>query len=109
MYEMEGALSSPPSQIGQLPGLPGAARRPPGPDSRSMYRLPGPFYVSEVALRWCPFPAVKAFLLPPGVSRKGLPQFIFSFSFIHTMSTGQRHLFARHGGYPPAYAQDIHR
>ena len=65
MYEMKGALSSPPPQVGRLPGLADAARRPPGPDARAMYRLPGPFYVSEVGLRWCPFPAVKAFLLPP--------------------------------------------
>jgi hypothetical protein len=35
-------LASPP-RIGQLPGLPGAARRPPAPDTRAIHRFPGPF------------------------------------------------------------------
>ena len=35
-------MASPP-RIGQLPGLPGAARRPPAPSTRSMHRFPGPF------------------------------------------------------------------
>jgi len=41
MYEMKGALSASPHQIGRLPGLPGAARRPPVPGTRTNHRLPG--------------------------------------------------------------------
>jgi hypothetical protein len=32
-----------PLRSGQLPGLPSAARRPPGPDTRAINRSPGPF------------------------------------------------------------------
>ena len=41
MYEMEGALPGLGSQVGQLPGLPGAARRPPGPSTRTKFQFPG--------------------------------------------------------------------
>jgi hypothetical protein len=40
-----------------------------------------------VTLGWCPFPTVKVFLRLPRVLRKGLRPFIFSFFFIHMMST----------------------
>jgi hypothetical protein len=41
MYEMEGALSASPLRIRQLPGFPGAARRPPVPGTRANHRFPG--------------------------------------------------------------------
>jgi len=44
MYEMEGALLWPRrTEATSCPGLPGAARRPPGPDTRAIHRFPGPF------------------------------------------------------------------
>jgi hypothetical protein len=65
MYEMGGLVRPRRAKHGQLPGLAGAARpadaRYPreGPVSRLLARSPGS------PPRWCPFPAVKAFLLPP--------------------------------------------
>ena len=41
MYEMEGALSASPLRIRQLPGFPGAARRPPVPNTHLNRRFPG--------------------------------------------------------------------
>jgi len=63
MYEMEGALLWPrrTEAAGCLasPAL-RAARQDQTP--RAIHRFPGPFSRPEVALRWCPFPTVKAFL-----------------------------------------------
>ena len=94
--------------IGELPRLPSAERRPPGPGTRSKYRFPGPPHVPGVAPRWCPFPTVKAFLLPQPVSRKSLREFISSFFPVHTLSTKPSRLSARHPSYPPPYAQPVH-
>ena len=58
---------------------------------------------------WCPFPAVKVFLRPSPASRKSPPQFILGFFPVHTLSTEFRRLSARHSGYPPPYAQLLHR
>jgi len=58
---------------------------------------------------WCPFPAVKVFLRPSRASRKSPPEFILSFFRVHTLSTEFRRLSARRGGYPPPYAQLLHR
>ena len=58
---------------------------------------------------WCPFPAVKVFLRPPPASRKSPPQFILGFFPVHTLSTEFRRLSARRSGYPPPYAQLLHR
>ena len=68
---------------GQLPGLRRAARRPPGPGTRARGRSPGSSRVPGVAPGWCPFPAVKALLLPPQAPRKALRQAISCFSAIH--------------------------
>jgi hypothetical protein len=65
MYEMEGPRPASLRQADQLPGFAGAARRPPVPDTRARDRFPGSSHVPGVAPRWCPFPTVKAFLLPP--------------------------------------------
>ena len=48
---------------GQLPGFPVTTGLPPVPATRSSYRFPGPSRGPGVASRWCPFPAVKVFLL----------------------------------------------
>ena len=40
MYEMEGALPTSPHSVGQLPGLPGVACRPPGPGTRAKDQFP---------------------------------------------------------------------
>jgi len=58
---------------------------------------------------WCPFPAVKVFLRPSPASRKSPPEFILSFFRVHTLSTESRRLSARLSGYPPPYAQLLHR
>ena len=54
MYEMKGALSASPHQVGQLPGLAGAARRPPGPGTRTNHRFPGNSRVLGVGPRVVP-------------------------------------------------------
>jgi len=87
MYEMGGLAQPRRAKRGQLPGFAGAARpagaRYPceGPVSRPFGRSPGS------PPRWCPFPAVKAFLLPPRTPRKSLRSIICGFSAIHTIST----------------------
>ena len=58
---------------------------------------------------WCPFPAVKVFLRSSPASRKSPPEFILTFFRVHTLSTESRRLSARLGGYPPPYAQLLHR
>ena len=45
MYEMEGPYPASLCQAGQLPGLAGAARRPPVPDTRARDRSPGSSHV----------------------------------------------------------------
>ena len=62
---------------------PSAARRPPGPGTRARGRSPGSSRVPGVAPGWCPFPAVKALLLPPQAPRKTLQPAISCFSAIH--------------------------
>lgn len=52
---------------------------------------------------------MKTFLRPSPASRKSPLQFILSFFPVHTLSTEFRRLSARHGGYPPLYAQLLHR
>jgi hypothetical protein len=49
----------------RLPGLPGATRRPPVPDTRCKFRFPGLYIARGIPPGWCPFPAVKVFLRPP--------------------------------------------
>jgi hypothetical protein len=58
---------------------------------------------------WCPFPAVKVFLRPSRASRKSPPEFILVFFRVHILSTEFRRLSARRNGYPPPYAQLLHR
>ena len=48
----------------RLPGLPGATRRPPVPDTRCKFRFPGLTSPRGKPPGWCPFPAVKVFLRP---------------------------------------------
>jgi hypothetical protein len=96
-------------RFARLPGLPSATRRPPVPDTRCKFRFPGLSIAPGKPPGWCPFPAVKVFLRPSRASRKRLPEFILSFFRIHTLSTGSRRLSACHSGYPPPYAQLLHR
>ena len=91
------------------PGLPGATRRPPVPGTRCKFRFPGLCIVPGKPPGWCPFPAVKTFLRPQPASRKSPPQFILSFFPVHILSTEFRRLSARRSGYPPPYAQLLHR
>ena len=83
MYEMEGPCPASPRPADQLAGFAGAARRPPGPGTRARGRSPGSSRVPGVAPGWCPFPTVKAFLLPPRAPRKALRPAISCFSAIH--------------------------
>ena len=86
---------------------PRAARRCQAPAANSSF----PAFASpqEKPPGWCPFPAVKTFLRPSPASRKSLSQFILKFFPVHILSTESRWLSARHGGYPPPYAQLLHR
>jgi hypothetical protein len=93
----------------RLPGLPSATRRPPVPDTRCKFRFPGLSIAPGKPPGWCPFPAVKVFLRPSRASRKSPAEFILSFFRIHILSTEFRRLSARRSGYPPPYAQLLHR
>lgn len=109
MYEMKGALSghvAPDRPVARLPrrhAPPDGAKHPPEPPVSRLFPCP------EVAPGWCPFPTVKAFLLPLRESRKSLREFIFWFFSVHTLSTECRRLSARRNPYPPAFTQFIHR
>ena len=72
-------------------------------------RFPGSSHVPGVAPRWCPFPTVRAFLLPPRTPRKSLRSIITDFSAIHTVSTERMQLSAPDGDYPPANSQAVHK
>jgi hypothetical protein len=50
MYEMEGASPGLAAPADQLPGYSGAARRPPGPDTRVRYRFPDSPHVPGLPL-----------------------------------------------------------
>ena len=93
----------------RLPGLPSATRRPPVPGTRCKFRFPGLSIAPGETPGWCPFPAVKVFLRPLPASRKSPPEFILSFFHVHILSTESRRLSACHSGYPPPYAQLLHR
>jgi len=109
MYEMKGALSghaTPDRPVARPPrrrAPPRQGQAPAGNTGFPAFPAPG------VAPGWCPFPTVKAFLRPPRKSRKSLREFNEGFFPVHTLPTEFRRLSARHGGYPPAYAQTAHR
>ena len=88
---------------------PRAARRPPGPGTRARGRSPGSSHVPGVAPGWCPFPAVKALLLPPQAPRKTLRPAISCFPLSTKESTESRQLSAFHSGYPRVYSQPAHK
>jgi len=102
MYEMKGALSgraAPDPPVAWLPrhrAPPAGAKHPPEPPVSRLFPCPG------VTPGWCPFPTVKLFLLPSRWPRKSLRESILSFS----LST---HCPQNADGYPPAYAQAIHK
>jgi hypothetical protein len=94
-----GARRSRQAELGKAPpcmrwrGLPGLAAPgqsaawpcwrcapPPVPGTRARDRSPGSSLVPGVAPRWCPFPAVKTFLLPPRTPRKSLKPIHSGFS-----------------------------
>jgi hypothetical protein len=91
MYEMGGPGSASPRQADQLPGLGRRRAPPPVPGTRWRDRSPGSSHVPGVAPRWCPFPTVKAFLLPPRTPHKSLKRIYSGFSRcpqdIHRKST----------------------
>jgi hypothetical protein len=109
MYEMGGLARPRRATPGQLPGFAVAARRPQVPGTRARGRSPGSSHVPGSPPRWCPFPTVKAFLLPPRTPHKSLKSIISGSPAIHTVSTKGRQLSAPVGGYPPVYSQPVHK
>ena len=109
MYEMKGALSgraAPDRLVARLlrrHAPPDGAKHPPKPPVSRLFPCP------EVALGWCPFPTVKAFLLPLRGATQESASIHFCFFSVHTLSTECRQLSARSNGYPPAFTQFIHR
>src|ERR1700735_5386473 len=80
MYEMEGALLWPRrTEAASCPASPAlrAARQSQTPVRRT--GCPVRSHVSGVALRWCPFPTVKAFLRPLRVVAQGSAAIHFKF------------------------------
>ena len=107
MYEMEGTSPGP----GGLAGCPVIWRRgpPPGPDIRANHRVSRRLPRPEVTSGWCPFPTVKALLLPYWEARKVPRQFISGFFAVHISSTEDGWLSAYDSNCPPVYAQSVHR
>jgi hypothetical protein len=109
MYEMEGAS---PGYV--APGSPVAWQTrhyapPAGTGNPRDVPVSRYFPRPGVAPRRFPFPTVKVFLLrSPAVAQESTG-IHFKFFGIHTISTEYRQLSARYNGYPPAYAQLIHR
>lgn len=93
MYETEGPCPASSCQVGQLPGRTGTGGRHQG-QVPVRDRLPGFSHASGVAPRWCPPPAVNAFLLPSRPRRKTFQSNIQGIFAIHTVSTGTRQLSA---------------
>ncbi len=91
------------------PDSPAPRAAPPVPGTCGKYRFPGLSRALGETPRWCPFPAVKVFLRPSPASRKSPPEFISGFFPVHTFSTKFRALSAHRSGYPPPYAQLLHR
>ena len=91
------------------PDSPAPRAAPPVPGTCGKYRFPGLSRALGETPRWCLFPAVKVFLRPSIASRKSPPEFISGFFPVHTFSTKFRALSAHRGGYPPPYAQLLHR
>ena len=88
---------------------PSAARRPPGPGTRARGRSPGSSRVPGVAPGWCPFPAVKALLLPPQAPRKTLQQAISCFSAIRGRLHREQAVIRIPRRLSTAFSQPIHR
>jgi hypothetical protein len=109
MYEMGGLVRHRHARSGQLPGFAGVTRRPPVPSIRARPGFPAPPTFPGSPPRWCPFPTVRAFLLPPRTPRKSPRSIISDFSAIHTVSTERMQLSAPDGDYPPANSQAIHK
>jgi hypothetical protein len=109
MYEMEGAspgyvaLGSPVARFTWRYAPPAGPEFPRDVPVSQYFPRPG------VTPGRFPFPTVKVFLLLSPPSRKGLREFILGFFGVHTISTEGPRLSARCVGYPPAYAQLIHK
>ena len=109
MYEMEGAS---PGRV--APGSPVAwptrhYAPPAGTGNPRDVPVSRYFPRPGVAPRRFPFPTVKVFLLlSPAVAQESAG-IHFKFFCVHMISTEYRRLSARYSGYPPAYAQLIHR
>jgi hypothetical protein len=109
MYEMEGASpgyvapGSPVARLTRHYAPPAGTGNPRDVPVSRYFPRPG------VAPRRFPFPTVKVFLLlSPAVAQE--PAGIHcKFFGVHMISTEYRRLSARYSGYPPAYAQLIHR
>jgi hypothetical protein len=94
----------------RLPGLPGATRRPPVPDTRCKFRFPG-LYIAPGETPWMvPVSCGESISTPSATRRARAHRNSFQVFFpVHTLSTEFRRLSARHGSYPPPYAQLLHR
>jgi hypothetical protein len=109
MYEMEGAL---PGYV--APGSPVARQTrhyapPAGTGNPRDVPVSRYFPRPGVAPRRFPFPTVKVFLLLSRAVAQESAGIHFKFFGVHMISTEYWQLSARYGGYPPAYAQLIHR
>jgi hypothetical protein len=110
MYEMGGLAPASTRQVRSVAWL--CWRRAPSAGARHPCEGPGfpaPPTFPGSPPRWCPFPAVRAFLLPQRTSRKSLRLIINGISAIHTVSTERMGLSAPDGEYPPANSQAVHK
>jgi hypothetical protein len=110
MYEMGGLAPASPRQVRPVAWL--CWRH--APTAGAKHPCEGPGYPAPPTFPgsppgWCPFPTVRAFLLPPRMPRKSLKSIISGSSAIHTVSTKGRQLSASVAGYPPVYSQPVHK
>jgi len=93
----------------RLPGLPGATRRPPVPGTRCKFQFPG-LCIAPGETPWMvPVSCGEDIFTPFARVAQEPAAIILNFFPVHTLSTEFRRLSAHHGGYPPPYAQLLHR
>jgi len=108
MYEMEGALPGCVTLGHRLPGRPGVARHPPVPSTHAKCQFPS-LPASRSRPRMVPVSNGENISTAFRTVMQESAAIHFEFFPVHTISTERSQLSSCYGGYPPAYAQLIHK
>ena len=110
MYEMEGVLPGhAPPRVASCLAFRASQTARWCRVSAGSFGFPNSLTFPESPPGWYPFPSVRYFYCTGGMARKGLRENSGEFFYIHTMSTAGAWLSAVIHGYPPVYAQPLHR